>query len=147
MSKKTHANIRLYKTKSLPVPDDEVLKMLVQFIELSAVRIGIPKEQLISVTLLSVPTDEPITTGAFNTQDKTIRVIAQNRNMIDYARTIAHEMTHLKQLLDGELVGDIPEVGGEIEDEANAMSGRIVKSYIKNTLTPEQKKHLGLGTF
>jgi hypothetical protein len=44
-------------------------------------------------------------------------------------------------------VGEIAEIGGEIEDTANLMSGRIIKSYLKNVLTKEQKEKLGLGSF
>jgi len=39
------------------------------------------------------------------------------------------------------------EIGGEIEDEANVMSGRITKYFIKNILTKEDKQHLGLGNY
>ena len=67
--------------------------------------------------------------------------------MIDYCRTIAHELTHMKQDVDNRINGNEQEIGGEIEDEANVMSGRIVKFYIKNILTKEDKQHLGLGNY
>ena len=31
------------------------------------------------------------------------------------------------------MVGDIPEIGGKIEDQANAYAGRLVKKYGKQT--------------
>ena len=31
------------------------------------------------------------------------------------------------------LVGEIPEIGGKIEDQANAYAGRLVKKYGKQT--------------
>ena len=67
--------------------------------------------------------------------------------MIDYCRTIAHELTHMKQDVDGRIQGLQQEIGGQIEDEANYMAGRLVKHFIKNIMTKEDKQHLGLGTY
>jgi hypothetical protein len=39
------------------------------------------------------------------------------------------------------------EIGGEIEDEANILSGRYTKHFIKNILTDDEKKKLGLGSY
>ena len=139
-------SIRLKKSHELPLPDKDTLKMLVEFIGFAAKKLELGDEPVV-VTLLHSNPGRPITTGAFDTGDKSICCIAQNRHYIDYIRTIAHEMTHLKQHLDGRTQGQIQEIGGDIEDEANYMSGRIVKEYIKSVLKPEQKKHLGLGTF
>jgi hypothetical protein len=140
-------NIRLKKSKKLPLPDERTLKMLVEFINFAAKKLELGDEQPIVITLLHANPNQPITTGAFDPSDKSIRCIIQNRNFIDYIRTIAHELTHLQQAVTGQLNGEIREIGGDIEDNANASSGRIVKSYIKNVLTKEQKSFLGLGSF
>jgi hypothetical protein len=79
--------------------------------------------------------------------DKTISTIADGRHFIDYCRTIAHELTHMKQDYAGQLNTPHQEIGGEIEDEANMMSGRITKYFVKNILTKEDKQRLGLGTY
>lgn len=50
----------------------------------------------------------------------------------------------MKQDYDGKVETENQEIGGPIEDEANAVSGQIVKSYIKNHLTKEQRKFLVL---
>jgi hypothetical protein len=121
--------------------------MLVEFVTFSSDQLSLPNNQEIHITLLGVPTNERITTGAFDPSNKTIRVIVQNRHYIDWIRTIAHELVHLQQAVNGKLVGEIAEIGGEIEDTANLMSGRIIKSYLKNVLTKEQKEKLGLGSF
>ena len=67
--------------------------------------------------------------------------------MIDYCRTIAHELAHMKQDVDGRINGKQEEIGGEIEDEANVLSGRYTKHFIKNILTAEEKQKLGLGSY
>jgi hypothetical protein len=56
-------------------------------------------------------------------------------------------MVHMRQDLDGRIQGAIQEIGGDIEDEANAIAGRITKHFVKNILTPEEKQKLGLGSY
>ena len=58
-----------------------------------------------------------------------IRVFALGRALVDVLRSIAHEMVHHKQNEDGELKGKISNVGGSIEDEANAVAGEMIKAY------------------
>jgi hypothetical protein len=105
------------------------------------------EDQEVKIRLLGACPNEPITTGAYSPSDKTISTIAAGRHLIDYCRTLAHELTHMKQDVDGRIKGPQQEIGGEIEDSANASSGRIVKAFIKTILTKEDKKFLGLGTF
>lgn len=62
-----------------------------------------------------------------------IKVFALGRALVDVLRSIAHELVHHKQNEDGELKGKISNVGGRIEDEANAVAGEMIKKYgIKN---------------
>jgi citrate lyase synthetase len=72
-----------------------------------------------------------ITTGGYNPTDKCIYVIFEGRQIADVLRTIAHELVHQKQDLQEKIVGDIPDIGGVIEDTANALAGRLVKMYVK----------------
>ena len=144
--KKPKRSIRLKKSKELPLPDKDTLKMLVEFIGFASQKLNLGEEPVV-VTLLHANPGRPITTGAFDPQDKSICVIVGGRHFIDYCRTIAHELTHLKQAVNNELIGEIQEIGGKIEDDANASSGRIVKEYLKSVLTKEQKEKLGLGSF
>ena len=72
-----------------------------------------------------------ITTGGYNPTDKCVYIIFQKRQIADVLRTIAHELVHQKQDLQEKIVGDIPDIGGVIEDTANALAGRLVKMYVK----------------
>lgn len=146
MAQNNPTNIRLFKSSELPKPEDETLKLLVHFVKFAAGKLGIEDSKFV-IRLLHASPSEPITTGAYRPGEGTISTIVQNRHFIDYCRTIAHEMTHQRQDIQGRINGQIQEIGGDIEDEANVESGRIVKEYIKNQLTPEQKKFLGLGSF
>ena len=58
-----------------------------------------------------------------------IKVFALGRALVDVLRSIAHELVHHKQNEDGELKGKISNVGGHIEDEANALAGEMIKKY------------------
>ena len=91
----------------------------------------------------SAPSSE-YTTGNYHIQDKKIKVLDNGRKLADILRTIAHELVHHKQNELGMLVGDIPEIGGKIEDQANAYAGRLVKKYGKQTpnLYMESKKDM-----
>jgi hypothetical protein len=44
-------------------------------------------------------------------------------------RSVAHELVHHQQNENGKLKGKISNVGGPIEDEANAVAGELLKKY------------------
>ena len=52
-----------------------------------------------------------------------------DRSLADILRSIAHEMTHAAQFEKGKIQGPVQDIGGPIEDEANAMAGRLVKKF------------------
>jgi len=69
----------------------------------------------------------------YNATADTLHVYVKNRGTADVLRSIAHEMVHHKQKLEKRLAKaeSIPDVGGPIEDEANAIAGQLVKAYGK----------------
>ena len=73
------------------------------------------------------------TTGSYNygQKEKIITVYGKNRMLVDIFRTLAHEMVHHKQYEDNRLLNKPKDIGGEIEDEANALAGRYIKMYAK----------------
>jgi hypothetical protein len=139
-------NLRVFKVKGCPELDKKTLELMNRYLKYAIKELGLEDKQ-IKIRLLGKSPNEPITTGAYNPSDKTISTICGGRHFIDYCRTICHELTHMKQDYEGRVTGNEQEIGGEIEDEANVMSGRITKYYIKNILTKEDKQHLGLGTY
>jgi hypothetical protein len=50
-------------------------------------------------------------------------------------RSIAHEMVHHKQFENNKLNVKPPDIGGEIEDEANAVAGQLIKLFAKEDQT------------
>lgn len=67
----------------------------------------------------------------YTKDNKVIKVCAKNRALVDVMRSIAHEMVHHKQWEDGRLEVRPPDIGGEIEDEANAKAGQYIKLFAK----------------
>lgn len=81
------------------------------------------------------------TTASYNhsKDPKVIRVNVKNRALVDVLRSIAHEMVHHKQYEQGRLKVQPPDIGGEIEDEANSKAGQYIKMFSKkdNTIYDE----------
>ena len=58
-----------------------------------------------------------------------VRVYTKERALQDIMRSVAHELVHHQQNERGDLEGKISNVGGPIEDEANAVAGELLKKY------------------
>ena len=68
----------------------------------------------------------------YTKENKVVKVCMKNRALVDVMRSIAHELVHHKQWEDGRLNGPKPpDIGGEIEDEANAKAGVYIKMFSK----------------
>ena len=72
------------------------------------------------------------TTAYYIDSDKLVVVYGKNRMLGDILRSIAHELVHQMQHEEGRVEYPVQDVGGEIEDEANAKAGAIIKSFIKH---------------
>jgi len=73
------------------------------------------------------------TTAYYDRSDKIIKVYGKNRALVDICRSICHELVHCSQDEKGLLVGVIQDAGGEIEDEANARAGEVIKRFAKSS--------------
>ncbi len=80
---------------------------------------------------LSKTRDDDFKTYAFyNPWENLIKIYVKDRGLADILRSIAHELIHHKQNQENRLnQGNIPDIGGEIEDEANSIAGQLVKEY------------------
>lgn len=68
----------------------------------------------------------------YTKENKVIKVCMKNRALVDVMRSIAHELVHHKQFEQGRLNGPKPpDIGGEIEDEANAKAGQFIKMFAR----------------
>lgn len=75
----------------------------------------------------------------YTKENKIIKINGKNRALVDIMRSIAHELVHHKQFEQGRLKKRPPDIGGEIEDEANAKAGQFIKMFAKidNTIYDE----------
>lgn len=79
---------------------------------------------------LATQRDDDLRTYAY--YDKSsglIKVYCKNRGVADVLRSIAHELVHHLQNQRQELDVQHPDVGGKVEDEANAVAGQLVKKF------------------
>jgi hypothetical protein len=82
--------------------------------------------------------------GSFNPNNDKIWVYVKNRNMADILRTLAHELVHRKQAEDGRIENKSGNTGSDIENEANAMAGILLRKFGKqNENIYESKKKFG----
>jgi hypothetical protein len=126
------------QTKTLPEPMNEGLdtdndkKTLKEFIRFAVNELGIQK--LPSGLTLSYNNDEAKSMrsfGSFNPNNDKIWIYVKNRNMADILRTLAHELVHRKQAEDNRLEPNSGETGSNIENEANAMAGMLLRKFGK----------------
>jgi hypothetical protein len=113
-------------------------EQLTEFVKFVKGELGLKKTP--TIKLLNGRNDLK-TTAHYNYSEpeKIIKVNAKNRHLVDVMRSIAHEMVHHKQYEDGRLDVRPPDIGGEIEDEANAKAGQYIKlfSKVNNTIYDE----------
>jgi len=69
-------------------------------------------------------------TAHFDPEDKMMWIYTGNRNLVDIMRSVAHELTHRKQDEQGRVTPDQNYRGSEIEQEADAVAGYLMKLYL-----------------
>jgi hypothetical protein len=107
-------------------------QLLKQFIGFAIKELGIQKPP----TSLTLSRDNKMAKemhsfGSFNPNNDKIWLYVKNRNMADLLRTLAHELVHRKQAEDGRIDYNSGETGSEIENEANAQAGVLLRKFGK----------------
>ena len=126
------------QTKTLPEPMNEGLdndtdkQLLKKFIGFAIKELGIQKPP----TSLTLSRDnnmakEMHSFGSFDPNNDKIWLYVKNRNMADLLRTLAHELVHRKQAEDGRIDYNSGETGSDIENEANAQAGVLLRKFGK----------------
>lgn len=85
---------------------------------------SLPKIQLL---------DQPQTTsfGVYDRENHQLNVVIGGRHTVDVLRTLAHELTHHKQNLQGKLNDQSGATGSEEENEANSQAGIVMRDFAK----------------
>jgi len=81
------------------------------------------------INIINSPTysQENHSFGGYIPSEEKILVVVHNRNMADILRTLAHELVHHHQKLNGDELNG--EDGSETENEANAKAGVIMRKF------------------
>jgi len=100
-----------------------------QFIDFVIAELGIKSPPRIILTTNKAG----IKTTAIYRKRIEIKVYVKDRHLVDVLRSLAHELVHHWQLEIGKY-GDegVQDIGGEIEDEANAIAGQLIKKFAYN---------------
>ena len=72
--------------------------------------------------------------GEYNPNEMTIQVFITGRNLADICRSLAHELVHHRQQELDLIYNDAGETGTDIENDANAMAGILMREYGKLNL-------------
>jgi Zn-dependent peptidase ImmA (M78 family) len=79
--------------------------------------------------------------GSYTPDTRVITAYLGKRNLADFLRTLGHELIHHSQAEQGLLSINSGDTGSEIENEANAKAGVLLRNYGKmNDLIYENKK-------
>lgn len=105
----------------------EVVEILNKFAFHCIKELGIRSD--VKVDLLTERDKRYPSAGGYNPNNNQITIVIKNRAIADVLRTLAHELTHMKQK---QTIDSFPESDEELqpyEDEANIMSGRLVRFW------------------
>lgn len=72
--------------------------------------------------------------GEYNPGQRSIKVYSLNRNTADVLRSLAHELVHHRQEELGMIEAMSGETGSEIENEANALAGVLLRDFGKENV-------------
>jgi len=110
--------------------EDEVIRQVSDFVNFAKEYLDITDG--ITVELAFQRTPDLVTTAYYDLSGF-VKVYVKDRAIIDVCRSIAHELVHHKQNIEGRLnnVQADGQDGSPIENEANAVAGVIIRKYGK----------------
>jgi hypothetical protein len=121
--------IKTLLRERLLTKDDLDIRDVADFVNFAKEYLGIDDD--IKIELAFEKTPDIRTTAYYNNGEKRVKVYVKNRAIVDVCRSIAHELVHHKQNLEGRITN--PEIdgadGSEIENEANAVAGVIIRKW------------------
>jgi len=109
--------------------EKEKLNIILKFLTFLNSHLKLDENVILELTDVK---DEKMTTGVRKKGD-IMKVLCGDRMLVDILRTIGHEWVHEHQhQKEGVKDSDVnPEIGGWIEDEANSVSGALLKLFSK----------------
>jgi cytidyltransferase-like protein len=118
---------------NLQINENKVQKksQIAEFIKFAINELGINKTPTFKFSYNTNESREKSTFGYFDPNANHIWIYIKNRNTADILRTLAHELVHHKQGEDNRIKQGSGETGSEIENEANAQAGVLLRKFGK----------------
>ncbi len=108
--------------------DEVKLKLIKKFLKFCCDELNIDKD--LELHLTHKRGDRIKTTASYSPTDDQIWTYVKNRNMLaDILRSIAHEIRHYKQKIDGVLIPTSGNSGSKHENEAHCFSGKAIRMF------------------
>lgn len=121
--------------KLIDVIKEEKIQILQNFVRFAIDELGISQIPRLIITGTPISNSESNSFAAYDRNEKKILLYIKKRHIMDVLRSLAHELVHFKQDLDGVLNADSGKTGSNHENEANAIAGKLMRKYGK--LNPE----------
>ena len=120
--------------ESLMTKEDSTVRAVSDFVNFAKEFLGITDDVKVVLAFERTP---DLKTTAYYDLGGFLCVYVKNRAIVDVCRSIAHELVHHKQNIEGRLlnVAKDGDDGSPIENEANALAGVMIRKYGK--LHPE----------
>jgi len=120
--------MRLYEFSQPQRPDlNSIIKEVLPIIKHELKISSLPKIRLVNQI---IDAKQP-TFGRYQDNINTLEVVKKNRHPVDILRTLAHELVHYKQDLEDQLRPHSGDTGSDIENQANAIAGVIMRHINK----------------
>lgn len=111
------------------LPKDDRESVIGDFVEFVKNEIQMDDAPEIKLSYDNKVAQEMKSFGKYTPETNELVVVAANRNLGDILRTIAHELIHHKQHKEGNLDQNSSETGSNIENEANALAGVLMRKF------------------
>lgn len=111
--------------------DLTIIDALRDFLPLVVEHLGLDSLPKISLIKSSDSSGKFPSFGGYCPGQYMIRLAVDNRHPNDILRTLAHELVHFKQDLDGKLTDTSGDTGSAEENEANSEAGVIMRHFNK----------------
>lgn len=120
--------MRFFEFKQSSNPD--LISIIKEVLPIIKSELGIkhlPKIHLVN----SIEDKNQPTFGRYQNKSNRLEVVKKNRHPVDILRTLAHELVHYKQDIEDRLGPHSGETGSDIENQAHAVAGVIMRHINK----------------
>lgn len=111
--------------------DNDKIKILLDFVKFAANELGLKTLPRLKITSTPIKNKESTSFAAYQQNGRVILLYTKNRHIMDILRSLAHELVHHRQDMNGELLPDSGKTGSNHENEANAVAGQIMRRFGK----------------